>query len=111
MLPKLKRLNLKKDFSWVAAGKKIEGKFVKLFIRIGENKVARVGIATSSKNFRKAKDRNRARRVTSSAFEALFSKLPDSINIVALPKASAISVKSGDVLLDLEEILQKVKII
>lgn len=102
MLPKSRRLNLKKDFKWVAVGKKVESKYVKLFIKLGENKGARVGIALSGKNFKKAVDRNRARRLVATAFGSLYYRLPSSINIVALPKLGVLSVKSSDVLLDLE---------
>ena len=111
MLPKSQRLNLKKDFKWAASGKKLETKYLKLFIKMGENQTPRVGIATSSKIFTKASQRNRARRLTSAALEPLVSKLPQIINIVALPKAGILSVKSGDVLLDLEEKLKQEKVL
>ncbi len=115
MLSKPKRLNLKKDFKWVASGKKIESKFAKLFIRVGDNHPPaggpRIGIAVSSSLFKKATERNKARRVISAALEPLYSKLPQSINIVALPKTSVLDVKSGDVLLNLEETLKNEKII
>lgn len=111
MLPKSQRLNLKKDFRWVAAGKKLETKYTKLFVRIGSNLIPRIGIAVSSNIFKKSSQRNRARRLVSAAFEALYSKLPQTINITALPKAGILSVKSGDILLDLEERLTDEKII
>lgn len=111
MLAKQDRLNLKTDFKWVASGKKVETKFVKLFVRLGDNISPRIGIASSSKVFKKAHDRNRARRVVSAVFESLFGKLPGSINIIALPKASLANVKSGDVLLEIEEVLIKEKIL
>lgn len=111
MLSKDRRLNLKKDFKWVASGKKLETKFLKIFIRVGDNKLAKIGIAVSSKTFKKATERNLARRITSAAFESLYSSLPFAINIVALPKAGVTNVKSGLVLLDLEEELKKEKII
>ncbi|MBI2196158.1 ribonuclease P protein component [Candidatus Daviesbacteria bacterium] len=107
MLPKPSRLNLKKDFKWVAAGKKLETKYLKLFIKVGDNQEPRLGIAGSGKTFPKAVERNRARRLVSAALEALYLNLPKSINIVALPKAGVIKVKSGDLLLDLEEGLKK----
>lgn len=116
MLPKSKRLNLKEDFKRVAAGKKLETRYLKLFIakqdqrsviKPGDNGIAKVGIANSGRTFLKAVLRNRARRLASSAFEALYSKLPDNINIVALPKTGILKVKSSDVLLDLEEGLRK----
>lgn len=111
MLPKKSRLNLKKDFKWVAMGKKIDSKYAKLFIRVGDNINPRVGIATSSSLFKKATQRNRARRLVSAALELLYAKLPKSINIIALPKQMVLNVKSGDVLLDLEEKLKNEKII
>ncbi len=111
MLSKDKRLNLKKDFKWVASGKKLESKFIKIFYRYGENKTARVGIAVSSQIFKKAHERNRARRLVAEAFHNTYYLLPNTINIVALPKTSILSVKSSDVLLELEDSLKKAQII
>lgn len=111
MLPKSQRLNLKKDFKWVAAGEKLETRYLKLFIIFGTNEIPKVGIAVSSKYFGKASMRNRARRLTSAAFEALYSALPKGVNILVLPKAGILRVKSQDVLLDLEEGLKKERII
>lgn len=111
MLSKEKRLNLKYDFKWVAAGKSLDSKFAKLFFRMGENQTPRVGIATSLKNFKKAHDRNKARRLVSAAFAVLYPTLTTTINIVALPKQAIIGVKSKDVLLDLQQRLKDEKII
>ena len=111
MLPKSQRLNLKKDFKWVASGRKLETKYLKLFIKLGENEKPRIGIALSSKNFKKATDRNRAKRVTAQAFQSIYSTLPNNINIVALPKIGVLDVKSGEVLSDLEATLHNEKII
>lgn len=111
MLPKPQRLNLKKDFKWVASGKKLETRYCKLFIRVGNNKSPLIGIATSGKVFPQAVDRNRSKRLISAAFETIYTKLPATVNIVALPKAGVIKVKSKDVLLDLEQELGKAKII
>lgn len=111
MLPREKRLNLKIDFKWVASGKKLESKYLKLFIKFGENEKAKIGIAISSKNFKRAVDRNRARRLAAQAFHDTYYLLPDTINIVALPKSGIVSVKSGDVISDLEATLKNEKII
>lgn len=111
MLPKSQRLNLKKDFKWVAAGRKIETKYLKLFVKFGDNQMSRIGIAVSGKSSKKASLRNRTKRLVSAAFESLYSNLPPTINIVALPKASIVGVKSGDVLLDLQGVLTDEKII
>lgn len=111
MLPRSQRLNLKKDFKWVAAGKRLEIKYLKLFVKLGDNQLPRIGIAISGKSFKKAVERNRARRLTSAALEALYSSLPQRINILALPKAGILKVKSGDLLLELEAVLKNEKII
>lgn len=111
MLPKPQRLNLKKDFKWVASGKNIESKYLKIFLRVGTNTSPRIGIATSSKTFQKANQRNRARRLTSTAFEAILNLLPSTINIVALSKLGILDVKSSDVFLDLEKALKDEDII
>ncbi len=107
MLPKENRLNLSTDFKWTATGKKIETKFCKLFIKAGDNTSPRVGIAVSGKVFKKATQRNRARRLVSTALQKLYPTLPKDINILTLPKAGVLSVKSDDVLLDLKEGLKE----
>lgn len=111
MLPKEKRLNLRKEFKWVASGKRIESKFLKLFLIFGSNEEPKIGIAASASVFKKSSERNRARRLTSAAFESIYANLPPRINIVALPKQGILSVKSKDVLLDLEEGLIKEKVL
>ena len=111
MLPKSSRLNLKKDFKWAVSGKVVDTKFAKLYLKVGENEFPKIGITSSSKTFKKASDRNRARRLISEAFQSIFHFLPSNINILALPKAPILGVKSGDVLIELTERLKDVKII
>lgn len=111
MLSKDKRLNLKKDFSWVASGKKLESKFLKLFIKYGEDTSPKIGIALSGKSFKTAVLRNKAKRLTSFAFEQIYNNLPNSINIVALPKRGILEVKSDLVFEDLSLLITNEKII
>lgn len=114
MLPKFQRLNLKKDFKWVAEGAKLNTKYLKLFIKYSDPSTSsgpRIGIAVSGKSFKKAHERNRAKRLVAEAFHNTYYLLPATINIVALPKASILGVKSSDVVLDLEQVLKHEKII
>ncbi len=92
-------------------GKFIDSKYARLYIRLGNNQFSKIGITASSKIFKKAVLRNKARRLMSAALEPLYGKLPKSINILALPKVTILGVKSGDVLLDLEQVLTNEKII
>lgn len=111
MLSKPKRLNLKKDFKFVASGKRSDTKLLTLFVRTGDNKWPRVGIAVSSKHFKNASERNRAKRLVSFALESIYVGLPANINIVALPKSGILIVESKDVVLDIERTLRSEKII
>ena len=86
MLPKEKRLNLKKNFNFVVSGRKTETPSLRLYFRKGENQDPLVGIALAKKNFRKATERNKAKRLTSRAIESLYQNLRKGLNLVIMPK-------------------------
>lgn len=107
MLPKESRLNLKKDFKWVASGKKSENQILKLFLRLGDNQTPRVGIATSSKVFKKAVQRNRARRLISQALRNVYSTLPSGLNMIILPKQEILDKRPDEIELLILELLRQ----
>lgn len=111
MLPKDKRLNLKKDFKWVASGQKAENDLTKLFFKFGENPFPLVGIAVSSAVFKKAVDRNRARRLISTGIENFYRQLTPGVNIVLLPKSGVLNVSSNEVISSLKQLLEKNQLI
>ena len=88
MLAKDKRLNLKKNFKWVVAGKKLETPNFRFFFRFSSNKQPLVGIASSKVFFKKAHLRNRARRLSSEAAQFIYSDLPSGLNLVIMPKSA-----------------------
>jgi ribonuclease P protein component len=96
MLQKSKRLNLKVSFNWVRDGQKTENDLFRIFSRFGENTEAKVGIALKKETFKLAVDRNRARRLTSKAFENIYNSLPSNLNIVVMPKAGVLKVSSDE---------------
>jgi len=81
----------------VAAGKKIETPLFKLFIRSGENKLPLVGIANSKNQFRKAHERNRARRLVSQALQEIYPTLKEDLNLVIMPKSILLEKSVDDV--------------
>lgn len=105
MLPKEKRLNLKKDFKWVSSGTKIENNLVKVFYKSNSNECPKIGISLSKKTFKKAVERNRARRLVSKALENMYNKLPGGINIVVLPKEGVLKMSSEELIKSINEIL------
>lgn len=112
MLAREKRLNLKKDFKWVASGKSISSQYVKLYFKVeSQTNGPKIGIALSSKYFKKAHERNRARRLTSAALEALVKFIPKSLNIVALPKTGILDVKSNKLFDELKQMLSRQNLI
>lgn len=111
MLPKPNRLNLKTDFKWVVSGDRISTQYIKLFFRTGSNALPRVGIALSKSEFKKAVDRNRAKRLVSKAFEDVLDQLPSAINIVAMPSSGVLDISSVQLSQGLKNTLQECKII
>lgn len=91
MLSKDKRLNLTKEFKWVAAGKKYQSANFKLFFRLGENQIPRVGVALSKRQFKKAHERNAAKRIGFKLSEKIYDRLPNSQNLVIMPNANILS--------------------
>ena len=95
----------------MASGQKFSNSCFRLFIRRGENTSPLIGIATSKDVFKKATERNRARRLVSTGFEALYNKLPGGVNIVAMPRSTVLELTSAQVTKVLEEILRKGKLL
>jgi ribonuclease P protein component len=110
MLPKTKRLNLSKSFQWVSQGKIINDQFFQLRVRFGENEQALIGIALSSKNFKKAHNRNQAKRLVSSLIEEFYPTLPKGLNLVIMPKGEILEANKEKVRVSLKDCLEKTTI-
>jgi ribonuclease P protein component len=91
MLSKNKRLNLKTMFKWVADGKRLESPYIRAWFRSGDNHQPLVGISLSTKFFKLATDRNRARRLTAAVIQALYPQLNLTLNLVIMPKTDILS--------------------
>lgn len=111
MLAREKRLNLSKDFRWVASGKKSGNTFLKLFYRYGDNQRAKVGISLSKSNFKKAVERNKVRRLVSGVFENLYILLPDNLNLVVIPTSNINTLSLDQIEQEVRQILIKEGII
>lgn len=105
MLLKSQRLNLKKNFKRMATGKRLETTSFKIFSKTGENSQALIGIGLSSKNFRKANKRNRAKRLTSTAIQLLYPTLPTSLNLVIMPKSLVLDKSPESLVKELKDVL------
>lgn len=94
MLKKSQRLNLKFMFKPIMAeSKRIETAHFKMYIqKTDKNRFPLVGIALTKKEFRKAHQRNKARRITSDIIAEHYSRLIPKLNLVIMPKASVTTV-------------------
>jgi len=90
MLPKSQRLNLSKSFKFVQAGKRVETPSLKVMFKSGENETALVGVALTKKAFKLATERNRVKRLVSTAIQSLYPSLRKNLNLVIMPKAQAL---------------------
>ena len=95
----------------MASGLKLETQYLKLFIKKGENSNSQMGIAVSAKAFKKAHERNRARRLVSRAFEQLYDRIAGNLNIVAMPKSNILKATSKEVVDDLGRLLKKMGLV
>ena len=108
MLPKSQRLNLRTSFKWVRSGKRAETPNLVLFHRMGENQGALVGVSISSKVFKKAQERNRAKRLASQAIQQLYPSLLKNLNLVIMPKGSILQAKGEDLVKELTSVFGKI---
>jgi len=90
MLSKSQRLNLKTSFRWVASGKAFTSQNFKLFYRLGENENSLVGVSISSSQFKKAHDRNKAKRIMFNLARDFYDQLHKNLNLVIMPKAQVL---------------------
>jgi ribonuclease P protein component len=91
MLLKSHRLNLKTEFSRVIKGKRIETSHFIWYFSPALNEIPRVGISIRTKNFGKAHNRNRARRLTSEALRPYYDLLKKR-DLIIMPKSGVLEI-------------------
>lgn len=105
MLPKSKRLNLKKDFKEMVSGQRFNSGYFTLYIKHSEDIDPKIGVALAKKNFKSAVLRNKAKRICFQIFQNHYSNLRRNINLVIMPKAAILEKP----LIDVEKELLNVK--
>lgn len=104
MLPGNKRLNLKNSFGEIASGKKANTPSLRLMYKFTNSSTPLVGIALSKAYFKKAFQRNRARRLVSKTLENYYPTLPKGLNLVIIPKAEVLEKTPDDLFKELKDV-------
>lgn len=107
MLPKKLRLDLGQEFDKVVVGQKLENDLVKIFFIWDEDGQIKVGIAPPRQVFKRAVDRNRAKRLVATALQVLYSQLKKGLRVVVIPKDGVLRLKSSQLTLRIEQLLKK----
>ena len=103
MLRKSQRLNLKTSFKLVQSGRRTETPSLRLMWRSGESEMPLVGIALTKASFRKAHERNRAKRLAATAIQQLYPRLRKGLNLVIMPKAGILAKSADQLISELED--------
>ncbi len=89
MLSQKNRLKKKRIFNLTfKKGKTFKNNFIKVKIKKNKSKEKRVGFVAPIKNFKKATERNKVKRMLREAFKVFLDEIPDGVYIIfiAQPK-------------------------
>ena len=104
MLPKSRRLNLKKSFKWAVTGTRVETPSFKIYVKKGDNLFPKVGIALTRSQFKKAHERVEAKRLSFKASESIYQSLSNDLNLVIMPKAIILKKTALELIKELEDV-------
>jgi len=108
MLPKDKRLNLKREISRIKKfGRRIESPLFSLLILDLSENPTKIGTITSSK-LGGAVERNKARRVLSNLVEKNYGQLPVGVKIVLIAKKMLLESNNEEINAQFNSVLSKI---
>ncbi len=109
MLPKAKRLTKKRDFLKLASkGHSVFGPFSTLRVRQTPGHMSKVAFITSTKVFKKAVDRNRAKRRMREVIRLNWSDIPAEMHLLFVLKPESRDAKWEDLTTEVKRMLTRI---
>ncbi|MFZ2804736.1 MAG: ribonuclease P protein component [Patescibacteria group bacterium] len=110
MLPKTRRLTKKKDFMKLAVqGRSVFGPYATLRINHAQSGTkSRIAFITSTKVFKLAVDRNRAKRRMREVLRGLLSEIPDGLSLLFVLKPESRDAKYESLVEEVKRLLSKI---
>ncbi|MDD3545064.1 MAG: ribonuclease P protein component [Kiritimatiellae bacterium] len=90
-----------------AAGKKVYGRTVMIWFARGEDAGRKAGVVVSKRVFRRAVDRNRAKRLMREAFRLKRHMLGCDVDLIMVARKGIAGRSCAEVALDLETVLRR----
>lgn len=109
MLAKPKRLTKKRDFLKLASkGHSVFGPFATLRVRETKGKPSKVAFITSTKVFKKAVDRNRAKRRMREVIRLNWSDIPAEMHLLFVLKPESRDAKWEDLVIEVKRMFDRI---
>ena len=109
-LPGPFRLDSTKYKRIFAEKRSVYGRTLVMWVTRGSDAGRRAGVVVSKRTFRRAVDRNRAKRLLREAFRLSRHQMPPDIDVILIARAGIAGKKCQDVMRDFEAVCRRAKV-
>jgi ribonuclease P protein component len=110
LLPGSYRLDSSKYQAVFAAKKSFYGPTLVIWIAIAPDAGRRAGVVVSKRTFRRAVDRNRAKRLMREAFRLSRHRLKPDVDMILIARGGIAGKRCQDVMVDFERVCRRAKV-
>ena len=109
-LPGPFRLDSSKYKRIFAERKSVYGRALVMWVTRGADAGRKAGVVVSKRTFRRAVDRNRAKRLLREAFRLSRHQMPPDVDVILIARAGIAGKKCQDVMSDFEAVCRRAKV-
>lgn len=111
MLSKAKRLNIRKSFSWLRSGTRVETEHLGILYKYSPDHKPKLAVRILKTNFKKSTTRNKIRRLVFKGIELVYDKLKTGVCIIITVKPNILYLDNGNIPQAVVEILNQAKLL